>query len=107
MAETLPPMSIADLDSALQNPHFSSYVYLGADSSEGWETAKDLQFNIPALRIYRVDAALQGTVRTKFGVPADKVGIVFDWSTKVKQTLTEQEAEDFTTLLEAVDKARA
>ena len=76
MAESLPPMSMEDLDEALKNPHFSSYVYIGREDSEGWAVAKDLQFNLPALRIYRVDAALETEIRNKCQVPAGQVGVV-------------------------------
>lgn len=106
MAESLPPMSMEDLDEALKNPHFSSYVYIGPEDSEGWAVAKDLQFNLPALRIYRVDGTFESETRNKYQVPAGRVGVVFDWTTNVKKTLTTAEAEVFSALLKAINAAR-
>ena len=106
MAESLPPLTIADLEESLSNPHFSSYVYIGPDDSEGWAVAIDMQFNLPALRIFRVDAALEAQIRNKYQVPAGRVGVVFDWTTNVKKTLTTAQAEDFSVLLKAINATR-
>ena len=106
MAESLPPMSVEDLDEALANPHFSSYVYIGPEDSEGWAIAKDMQFNLPALRIYRVDTTVETEIRNKFHAPAGRVGLVFDWTTNLKKTLSPAEAEDFSLLLKAINAAR-
>jgi hypothetical protein len=106
MAESLPPLTIADLEESLKNPHFSSYVYIGPDDSEGWAIAVDMQFNLPALRIFRVDATLETEIRNKYQVPAGRVGVVFDWTTNVKKTLTAAQAEDFSALLDAINAAR-
>ena len=106
MAESLPPLTIADLDASLKNPHFSDYVYIGPEDSEGWAVAIDMQFNLPALRVYRVDAAMESQIRAKYQVPAGCVGIVFDWTINVKKTLTNAKAEDFFVLLKAINAAR-
>ena len=106
MAESLPPLTIADLEVSLRNPHFSDYVYIGLENSEGWAVAIDMQFNLPALRVYRVDAAMEHQIRARYQIPEGHVGIVFDWTINVKKTLTSAQAEDFSVLLKAINAAR-
>lgn len=106
MAESLPPLTIADLEASLNNPHFSDYVFLGPEDSEGWAVAIDMQFNLPALRIYRVDAAMEPEIRAEYQVPDGRVGLVFDWTVNLMRTLTNAQAEDFSVLLKAINAAR-
>ncbi len=62
MAETLPPLSTSELLTALDNPHFSSYIFMGAKSEKGWLVARAAHELLPALRIYRVTPSAEASV---------------------------------------------
>jgi len=107
MAETLPPLSIEQLNDALVNPHFSTYVYIGKQSDNAWKLALAAQRLLPALRVYCVAKSIATLLRREFEVPAQHVGVVFDWVDNVKVTLTKSKATDFLTLVQAITDARA
>ena len=107
MAETLPPMTIEQLKDALKNPNFSTYVFIGDEGHTGWKMAMGAQKILPALRVYRVDNSVAGLVKNEFSVNESHIGIVFDWTTDVKQTLSEAEATDYFILTEALINARS
>jgi len=107
MAESLPPMTLAQLQAALENPHFRSYVYFGKKTDRGWKVAVRAQEVMPALRVYLVAPSMAADVRNQFGVPASHVGAVFDFGTTVKSTLSKSKADDMFSLTDAIIAACA
>jgi hypothetical protein len=107
MAETLPPMTLDELNTALDNPHFSTYVYIGAENDKGWKMALAIFKLLPALRIYRVASSSAATIRQTFNVPNTHVGVVFGWDREVKETLTKAKSTDFFAVSSAITNARA
>jgi hypothetical protein len=104
MAETLPPLTAEQLRAALQNPSFSSYIYVGSDADDGWKAARAVHNLLPAVRIY---LALDSRLIQEWlaGDPAAK-GIVFGWGATVRRYLNEDEAGTFLTVLSAIQDAR-
>jgi len=107
MAETVPPLTIEQLEDSLNNQNFSSYVFIGAEEDTGWKMAIAAQKILPALRVYRIDQEMAAAVKAKFNVTDDQVCIVFGWVMDVKEMLTQEQAEDFLTVTDAITKARS
>ncbi len=107
MAESLPPLTLAELNTALTNPHFSTYLFFGEEVDQGWQIAIAAQQTLPGLRVYRVAAERAGEVRGAFNIAQGDVGVCFDFGTSVKEKLARAAAEDFLSLLEALKRARA
>lgn len=107
MAESLPPMTLEELLAALENPHFSSYVYFGKEADKGWKVALAAQRYVPCLRVYRVSDSLKKDVRNKFDVTGAKSGVVFDFGTRVKATLTRTQTEKPLLVFDIIRGARA
>jgi hypothetical protein len=107
MAETLPPMTLNQLDAALANPNFSSYAYIGRKSDVGWKLAVGAQGYIPAVRVYLVGDAVKQAFRQAYGVGPQKAGIAFDFQKNAKIQLTKKQCEDALTVLNSIRDARA
>lgn len=101
MAEVLPPMTLDHLLTDLDNPHFTGYVYIGADD-DGWKVAIGAQDFIPAVRVYRASTKAAAEVRKQFGATAKQVGIVFGWKRDVFRKLTQAQADDALTVMNAI-----
>ncbi len=54
MAETIPPLSAADVATDLNNSTFAVYLYIGNETDVGWDNAKVAFRLVPRLRIYLV-----------------------------------------------------
>lgn len=106
MAESLPPLTLTDLNDALNNPHFSTYLFFGEEGDRGWTLAIAAQNTLPGLRVYRVAPECAGEVRSTFGVSVGDVGLCLDWGSTVKEKLDRAGADDFINLLEALRRAR-
>ncbi len=104
MAETLPPLTAANVRGPLQDPTFSVYMYVGEETDEGWDNAL-LAFGLLArLRIYLVkDISL---IKEWVGQKKPR-GVVFGWKDQPKRLLSKQEADDFKIVLTAIQEARA
>lgn len=103
MAETLPPMTFAELMKDLENEFFRSYVYIGGVDDIGWKNARVAQKTLPALRVYcAIEGEVIAKIKSTFNVPNTHVGIVFGWGTDVKKTLAKSDAEDFLKLTLAI-----
>jgi hypothetical protein len=107
MAETVPPLTIKQLEDSLNNQNFSSYVFIGATTDTGWKMAIAAQKILPALRVYLIDQVKAAEVRAKFNVPQECISIVFGWTADVKRMLTKSEAEDFFTVTDAITAGRS
>lgn len=102
MAESLPPLTLDDLLTDLDNPHFSGYVYIGKAADKGWAVAIGAQDFIPAVRVYRADPKVADEVRAEFDAAKKDVGLVFGWKRDVKRKLTQAETEDALTVMNAI-----
>jgi hypothetical protein len=106
MADELPPLTMTDLSSAIANPNFKSYIYIGNADDRPWNFAKKAQQLLAGLRVYRASPQPFGDqVRTQFGAGPGVVGIVCGFDGKLKRLLNSAEADDFLTLSEAVASA--
>lgn len=103
MQVTLPD----ELKKVLDNPHLSTYAYIGDEGDKGWKVALAVRRNTPGLGIYRVPPSNEQTFREAFNVPEAHVGIVFDWGIVVKKRLSKEESEDFLVVRSAITAARA
>jgi len=106
MAESLPPLTIPQLESALANPNFSDYVYFGLEADKGWKVALVVHKLIPALRVYRVEPSMQAVVRAKLALDDKVAGAVFGWDIVVRDRLTKTRAENAMAVIEAIQEAR-
>jgi hypothetical protein len=102
--ETLPPLTVHDLELAFQNPTFSTYLFVGPEADEGWENAEIAFGLITRLRIYRAerhdllpDEWLGG------GRPS---GIAFDWNGNAVGHLDDVEARDLKLVIRTIRASR-
>ena len=102
MAETMPPLTVKQLDDSLNNPHFRSYIFIGEENDTGWKMAITAQKTVPALRVYCIGKVREEDVRRKYNVPEPYVGIIFGWDSDIKKMLTKEETEDFLTIIESI-----
>ena len=102
MAETVPPLTAADIEAALKDPTFAVYLYLGEELDVGWENAKVALSITPRLRIYLVKDAAQ---LTKWIGNSSPAGVVFGWDDKVFCLLDAAGADDLTTVVKAISDA--
>jgi hypothetical protein len=105
MAEELPPLTVEDLIDALANPNFKAYVYIGSADDDAWQLAISAQKMLAAVRVYLVTEPLEAAVRKKFKIAPSFAGIVFGWELDIKKKLTQDEADDFLTLTQAIADA--
>src|SRR5690242_16680975 len=103
MAETIPPLLEGDLEAALLNPSFSTYLYIGEEADLGWDNAMTAFSLIPRLRIYLVKDASQIKKWIGSKRPA---GVVFGWGDKFDCLLNQSEADDLKTVIDAITEAR-
>jgi hypothetical protein len=102
--ETLPPLTVADLDAAFQNPTFSTYIFVGDEDDPGWDNAQIAFGLIPRLRIYRAER--HNLLRPAWLNDGRPRGIVFDWKGNPVGFLTETEARDLKTVINGISASR-
>ncbi|SRR6266498_4665705 len=102
MAETIPPLSAADVATDLNNSTFAVYLYIGNETDVGWDNAKVAFRLVPRLRIYLVKDSTQVAQWTGNNQPA---GVVFGWNDKVFRLLDRAEADDLRIVLKAISDA--
>ncbi len=102
MVNSLPPLSLAELVAEIEDPTFTSYVYIGAGSDKGWGIAKGAQKMIANVRVFRVAPAQGAEVRAEFSVPPSTVGIVFGFGRDVTARLNQATADDALKVFEAI-----
>lgn len=105
MQDSMPPLTLDQMISILENPNFKTYLVLGEESDDAWSMATAAQRFLPGVRSYLVKPPAQAEVRQHFDVPQDHVTIVFGRSSVVARTLTLGEASDFLTVTEAISSA--
>jgi hypothetical protein len=103
MAETVPPLTAADLEADLLNDTFSTYFYVGAETDAGWDNALVAHSLIARLRIYLIKDPKEIAKWTGTKRPA---GVVFGWVDDVQRRLNKTEAADLKTVLKAIKDAR-
>ena len=103
MAETIPPVMEADLEAALLNPTFSTYLYIGEETDLGWDNALTAFSLIPRLRIYLVKDNSQ--IKKWIGAKRP-AAVVFGWGAKFDRLLNQSEADDLKTVIDAINDAR-
>jgi hypothetical protein len=108
-AHSLPPVTVEEVQRAIDDPSFSVYVYVGKASDRGWKVA-DFAFGLLArLRIYRavshgnLDPAWLDARRSNGAKPR---GIVFGWDAVVDRYLDKAETESLEVVLKAIRDAR-
>ncbi len=105
MAESVPPMTVDELLKALDNPHFSSYLYFGSAREAGWNTAIGVQRFTPGLRVYRLTGEEAGEVKKKLGISGNPKGVVLDFQRGVIARLNKPQAEDALKIMDEVARA--
>ncbi len=103
MAETMPPVTAAELKVYLGNTSFSVYLYVGGEQDKGWEIAQIVYGMIPRLRIYLVKNVSMIEEWTK---DRHHRGIVFGWGPDPKAFLSLAQAEDLVFVMGQVNAAR-
>src|SRR4051812_45701036 len=102
--ETLPPLTVSDLELAFRNPTFSTYLFVGDETDEGWENAQIAFGLIPRLRVYR--AKRHDLLREDWLGNGPPSGIAFDWEGRAVQRLDEREARDLKLVIRAIRESR-
>lgn len=102
--ETLPPLTFQDLEGAFQNTSFSTYVFIGDESDEGWENAEMAFGLIPRLRVYRANSL--DSLRADWRGEGHPRGIAFDWNGNPVQFLNAGQARDLRQVIDAIKASR-
>jgi hypothetical protein len=102
--ETLPPLTVTDLDTAFQNPTFSTYIFVGDENDAGWDNAQIAFGLIPRLRIYRAER--DNLLRPAWLNAGHPRGIVFDWHGNPVRFLTASEARDLKVVINGIKASR-
>jgi hypothetical protein len=102
--ETLPPLTVKDLERAFENPTFSTYVFVGDASDDGSENAEMAFGLIARLRVYR--AARHDLLRADWLGGGRPSGIAFDWKGKPVRFLSPAEAKDLKLVIAAITASR-
>lgn len=105
MAESLPPMKVETLLTALDNPHFSSYLYFGGANDKGWKVARGVQKFMPGLRVYRLTGAEAGEVKATLGLSGNPRGVVLDFGRGIVARLNKAQTENALKVMEEVKNA--
>lgn len=105
MSQLMPPLTIDEMQSLVNNPNFKTYVVLGDESDESWKLAEAALNFLPGLQILLVLSEAHDSVREEFSVPGDHVAVIFGRSRNVAQTLSQTEASDFLTVTQAISNA--
>jgi hypothetical protein len=105
VAESLPPLTTDELLTALDNPHFISYLYFGAANDAGWKVAIGAQRFSPGLRSYRIAAEKQAEVKRALKINGNPKGALLDFGRSVVSKLNKAQAEDPLYVLDEVAKA--
>jgi hypothetical protein len=102
--ETLPPVTLQDLETAFQNTSFSTYVFIGDEGDVGYENAEIAFGLIPRLRVYRADRVER--LREDWRGEGRPGGIAFDWNGNPVQFLDAAQARDLRQVIQAIKFSR-
>jgi hypothetical protein len=102
--ETLPPVTLQDLEAAFQNSSFSTYVFIGDEGDVGYENAEIAFGLIPRLRVYRANG--KDLLRQEWLGGGSPGGIAFDWNGNPVQFLDASQARDLRQVIQAIKFSR-
>lgn len=102
MAETVPPLTVADIERDLQDKSFAVYLYIGESADAGWENAEIAFGLIPRLRIYLVKDRDAVANWAGDGTPT---AIVFGWDDQVAERLDRDQASNLKTVIKSIQRA--
>jgi len=101
--EKCPPLTADDIQSYLDDPSFSVYLYVGSEQDDAWDNAQVVYGLLPRLRIYLVEDSV--IIQKWIQNPSTK-GVVFGWDENPVRFLNQEECGNLKTVLNAVQDAR-